>query len=506
MDHTPANDDASFRPSPLRELSFRQRTGLGVAALIVIVGLAWTAQSRTSTELVPLPTNEPLTAATAGELESTLRAAGLTDFRRTGDQILVPAAQLEQYATRLTTNPTKSDHWADEWERQNERLTPFSSHRDREANREIARARLITGMLQQLPDVQQADLVWDEEEQPGWRTATKARATVYLQPKPNRVLTVDVIRSVRLAVAGSKKNLDPADVAVMDLARQITYEGPLPATLGDDLLPSLRSLAELYRREIQQQIPELTTADVAVSVDLPRFFAFVAEHPQDADRKLAATAPTLLRVAATLPHDPDSATLHEETTRRTLSARIVALTGIGETAADRSECIAIVFEQPPASPKANHAAWSQAALAMPSDWRRYAIALGGVLLISLSVLLRRRSQRRPKATLASFPTLHAVNRSAESFDCTPSMATFDDLTHLDRPAVRSIYSHATPRRWAVALRGSSVGVRDHIAAALDPLDAADLRKQCEALGPVTVGDIESSRQRIFESAQQSTTP
>src|SRR5690606_34790908 len=219
-DHDTPNEPPTLM-SLLRDLSPRQRVGLAAAALIVLIGLGWKLASGTTGDLVPLPASEALTGQTRLELMDRFRAAGLNDFQSSGSRLLVPRAQLERYTTVLSSSATAdSDTWAGEWERQNQKLTPFSSNRAREANREIARAKLITEMLQKLPDVQQADVVWDEDEHRGWRESPKARATVYLMPRPGCVLTLEVIRSVRLAVAGSKKNLDPADVAVMDLARQ----------------------------------------------------------------------------------------------------------------------------------------------------------------------------------------------------------------------------------------------------------------------------------------------
>ena len=433
MDHDSQNPTDVPRTSPFRDLSSRQRAGLGVATLIVLVGLSWTVWSRITSDLVPLPTIEPLTATAVRELQATFRSAGSDRLPALG-RSNPRASEIDSRSTPRSCLPTvaTTDHWADEWERQNERLTPFSSHRDREANREIARARLITGMLQQLPDVQQADLVWDEEEQPGWRAAPKARATVYLQPKPDRVLTLDVIRSVRLAVAGSKKNLDPTDVVVMDLARQVTYEGALPASLGDELLPSLRSLAELYRREIQQRIPELHEAAVNVSVDLPRYFAFIAEHPHDAARRLSTAAPGLLRVAVTMPTGATATAGAESSVRRLLAEQIMALTGIGRPGVD-GDRIVVTYDRPtlptpPSQTMWSWPAWPRNRLIPPSDGRSYAAIFGGAALIGLALLIRHRNRTRMNSSHHSFPALHDVNKAAKPSDRPQRLLAFDDLT------------------------------------------------------------------------------
>jgi hypothetical protein len=500
MDHDHAtSDDLPTLRSLLRELSPRQRLGLAFAALIVLVGLGWKLAAQPTGGMVALPASEALSRQARLELIDRFRAAGLDDCRSSGDRLLVPRSQVERYTAVLSASSTGgSDTWAGEWERQNRQLTPFSSNRAREANREIARAKLITEMLQKLPDVQQADVVWDEDEHRGWQQTPKARATVYLMPRPNRVLTLEVIRSVRLAVAGSKKNLDPADVAVMDLARQVTYDGDLPVAVGEDLLPSLQSVAELCRREIAQQIAGLSEADVEVRVDLPRFFAFLAANPHEARQQLSAAAPGLLRVRVAVP--AASGLAADEATRQMLHAQIGRLTGIGEGATADDARIELLFEQQVLaetsrpSPQFSLATWS-----LPQNSATRIAAGGGAALIGLILLVARlRGSQRRRSARRVPPAFHNLAGTAPE-SVVHQLTDLDDLTRLEAATLRVLYPHATPRRWAVALRGSSLAVREHLAAALSAADAHDLRQQCDALGPVTLADIEASRQRILDS-------
>lgn len=497
MDHDHATtEDLPTLRSLLRDLSPRQRLGLAFAALIVLVGLGWKLASQSKGEMVALPASEALSHQARLELVDRFRAAGLDDCRSSGERLLVPRSQLERYTAVLSSSATtERETWAGEWERQNQQLTPFSSNRAREANREIARAKLITEMLQKLPDVQQADVVWDEDEQAGWRQSPKARATVYLMPRAGRVLTLEVIRSVRLAVAGSKKNLDPADVAVMDLARQVTYDGDLPVAVGEDLLPSLQSVAELCRREIVQQITGLNQADVEVRVDLPRFFAFLAANPHHARQQLSAAAPGLLRVRVAVPAASDLP--GDEASRERLQSRISRLTGIGDGASAEEARIELVFDQQsPARASQSAAAFSLATWSLPQTATTRRAAGGAALLIGLLLLLRRRI--RGRRSRQDLPAFHNVGGSGPGLRV-QQLAGFDDLSRLDDATLRALYPHATPRRWAVALRGSPLAVREHLAAALVAADAHELRQQCDQLGPVTLADIEASRQRILDS-------
>ena len=501
MDHDSTPNDATESPiGSWRELTTRQRIGLGMAASIVLLGLSWNFAFNSQGELVPLSTAEPVTTATARKLRTRFRDAGLTNFQISGDQILVPKSQLDRYAAVLPS-ASDSDNWASEWERQNAQLTPFSSSRAREATREIARAKLIANMLRQLPDIEQADVVWDEEEQPGWRQSPRTRATIYLRPKSGRVLTLDVVRSVRHAVAGSKKNLDPTDVVVMDLARQLTYEGELPHSIGENLLPSLQSLAEVYRREITRHVPQLDDAEVTVRVDWPRFLDFIADHPNDASANLTSQARNLLTVHVLIPANHSLVGSDIDKTTTSLTEKIAALTGMRATQQDRNQSIQIEFE-----PAATHVSRADSTSVAGMTWAtfdaRYATSAVAFVMIGIAILLmhRRRSQVMEEPISAAIPTLQDINKASRNHGHRQDIHDFDDIALLNPQHIRSVYAHATPRRWAVALRGSVIETRDEILAALDSLDADELQRQCNQLGPVTIGDIESSRQRILESA------
>jgi Secretory protein of YscJ/FliF family/FliG C-terminal domain len=496
----PAPGAQAAMASAFRQLSQRQRQGLAVAAAAILVGLLWMARQGGTADLVPLRTSEPFTAASLRELKEGFREAGLTGFRLDDEQILVPREQLAQYQAHLAESADAAGNWAAEWQRQNERLTPFSSSRDREASREIARAKHIVEMLSQLPDVEHADVVWDEDERPGWRQAPRARATVYLKPRPGRTLTVDVIRSVRHAVAGSKKNLDPSDVVVMDLVRQVTYDGELPALPGRELLPALHSLAELYRRELQQQIPPLQYAQVAVTVELPAFFEFLGRHPADAAEHLAAQAPGLLRVAVEFPQRVAPEWPRTAGDLQNLRERIVRLTGIGSRTEDASHQILISLPEQPEPELAFPAALRERLAGASRRW----IVLGGLPLMALVLLLARRLPKRPgRRKREPLPTLHDVGAASRSHAAqTPVwLSDFEDLRSLSLEELRALYSHATPRRWAIALRGSERRLAEHLAAALTPSHAAELQQECLVAAPVTLSEIESSRRRILESVQ-----
>ncbi len=242
-------DDSSDSPHPLirafRNLPAGQRRLAPLAALALVVpgGLAGDQSRSRPNTVIPPPRPAPETAL------AHLQERGFHDVQQVRGKLTVPTPRLADARRILDDVATTSTTWADEWEKSNSQLGQFSGNRERDAAREIARARMIGRLLRQMPGVAQADVVWDEEEAAGWREPRRTRCTVYLRPKPGYEITADVARSVRQAVAGSKKHLAAEDIVVLDLERMQTFDA-----VPDGVDDSLRSLAEREAFQIRQQL------------------------------------------------------------------------------------------------------------------------------------------------------------------------------------------------------------------------------------------------------------
>ncbi|HVJ85330.1 MAG TPA: hypothetical protein VM452_06775 [Caulifigura sp.] len=259
-------DDSIDNPNPLarwfRNLPEPQRRLLPVAVLALVLIGGWLATQRGgSTTLVTLPQGLAPAAAIAH-----LGERGLTNVEQArGGKLSVPASKAADAKRFLDEFATVSTTWADEWEKSNAQVSQFSGHRERDAAKEIARARMIGRLLRQMPGIAQADVVWDEEESAGWRAPNKTRCTVYLRPTPGFEITADMARSVRQAVAGSKKHLAAEDIVVMDLDRMTTFDA-----VPDGVDDTARTLAERQvvelRHEVESALRDCPGVRVNVSV------------------------------------------------------------------------------------------------------------------------------------------------------------------------------------------------------------------------------------------------
>ena len=277
-----------------RGLSAAQRVSVIVAALAAGAGIAWVATNRSQTAYVPVLSGRSFDKEELAAARKQLAATGLGDYQVAGRQILAPEDDAARYEAALTADNAGETGWAGAWQKANDALSPFATGRQQQDAREIARARLISDLLAQLPDVAQAEILWDEEPRVGWRQPPRVRATVYLQPRERREITRDVVEAVKQAVAGSKAHLDPADIVVLDLQRMTAW-GPgsaSDATVADE--QRLAVMTAAYRQRIEDALADMDGVRVAVVVEpaaggIP---AVLPERPPPRELQTVSVTPT----------------------------------------------------------------------------------------------------------------------------------------------------------------------------------------------------------------------
>ncbi len=212
----------------------------------------------------PLPELRITSEEEFHKIQQSLKARGLTAAKRNHSELLVPAEQIEAYQSALSSedsSPRSTSRWVAAWQDSTQRLGQFSASRDRQTAEEMARVQVLTRLLKELPNVSDAEIVWDEDDRIGWNRQRRARAAVYLKSKNQRPIDLDVIDAVRRAVAASKRHLRIEDVVVMDQTAMMTYDGQ-DAALSDEM-----KQAAAYRRQIEQLLGYLDGVEVQVHID-----------------------------------------------------------------------------------------------------------------------------------------------------------------------------------------------------------------------------------------------
>ncbi len=217
----------------------------------------------------PVSVGKTFTVAELIRAEETLLQQGKTDFKRRGQRLLVPADKVEEYNAILLASGTLPQNWAEEWEQQYTDIGPFANNKQMDTRKEIARAKLASQMLTALPDIDYANVVWDQEEKARWPAQPKTTATVSVRPKPGHEIPSTLVHAIRVSISGMKANLKPEDVTVLDLGRGIAHQQSLEDDpFNDRVLQRIQQLKDMYRNDIMTAIDYIDSVRVAVNVDI----------------------------------------------------------------------------------------------------------------------------------------------------------------------------------------------------------------------------------------------
>lgn len=247
-----------------------QRATMGLVALVLVASFTYLMTQQGGSGKVPISAGKAFTVEEAMHAEQILLAAGLDDFEMRGGQLLVPRGEAERYNATLIAGGGLPSNWAEEWESQMKELGQFAGSRQRADVKEMARAKMVSSFLSQLPDIAHANVIWDEDQQPGFRAAAKTRATVFLKAKPGHTIEQKTVSAVRMAVANSKKHLSPDDVVVMDIAGQKTYDGSGNGEFGDEAMTKIVRLTAMYEDRVRSALEYIPGVVVTANVNLER--------------------------------------------------------------------------------------------------------------------------------------------------------------------------------------------------------------------------------------------
>ncbi|MFO1095692.1 MAG: hypothetical protein U0992_20660 [Planctomycetaceae bacterium] len=250
---------------------------LGGMATLAAIG--WWTVAAPQGHLQPVLNGRQFSPVEQRQAVETLRAAGIESVRLARRQLLVSEESLAAADAALSKVSEPSSSTTQPTAPIGSILDQFSTTRRQEQATAAARATQVSRLLEQLPGVETAELVWDEEPRVGRRQPPRVRATVFLKPDPGAAIGFETVHAVRTAVAGSRAHLSAADVTVMDISRRLAYEPPADAAAYAAEAGVAQIIAACRRR-----------LDAALA-DIPGIVVSVAPLGPPAGGSVAAKAP-----------------------------------------------------------------------------------------------------------------------------------------------------------------------------------------------------------------------
>ncbi len=255
-----------------RSMSPSQRGTLIAVPTMILVALFLLMFNARSSRYVPLSWGKTFTREELMSAEQTLLDGGLTDFHSKGRRLMVPTGEAERYNAALLEGGALPTDWGLELEKQFESDGIFSSDRQQQARTDIALAKELRRIIRAVPDIEDANVIWARSQGTSrWsRTKHTVTATVNVLPRRNRQLSMQLVHSLRAAVAGMVPDLSPADVTIFDQSTGTSHTADKEGEPFDSkLLTRIKQFEQLHQNKIASHLSSyIPNVVVTVNVEL----------------------------------------------------------------------------------------------------------------------------------------------------------------------------------------------------------------------------------------------
>ena len=231
------------------KLNKKTRILLGVCAAVILVLIVAAALLLNRKEYATLCTG--LTASETSAVISFLSDNGVTDYKISGDSILVPAGREEQLQIQLVTSRTLNSGFF--YETYFDKVGTFSTEAERQEAMRIATQEKLEAMIRQLDGIRDAQVMITPATERVYvldPQTSKASATVLVTPDGNRLLSAGTVESIRYMVSHAVKKLNVGDVTISD-----TYNNTYNDTAsGVGQMADANALKVQYEQEVNNKV------------------------------------------------------------------------------------------------------------------------------------------------------------------------------------------------------------------------------------------------------------
>jgi flagellar M-ring protein FliF len=222
---------------------------------VIGVSLGYLFQDYTGGSKEYLLNGAALTADEANRMQAAIAEAGLNDYVREGNQILVPRGQKATYlgaAASAGALPRNLDTMLLD-ETMNFGITMDGKTRD--ARLKAARELMLSMILRKMDGVEDANVLFDIREAKGFEERLTT-AMVSVRPAAGEALSARTRRLIREAVSKAIAGLDPKDITVLDLLANTQYGGESDINADDYDSPYYQTKIT-YEKDMKARIENL---------------------------------------------------------------------------------------------------------------------------------------------------------------------------------------------------------------------------------------------------------
>lgn len=261
-------------------MTLSQRGTLVVVPALVIGAFAMLLWSRPGASYSALSWGKVFSTEELMTTEQALIQAGLTDFRREGQRLMVPTADLDQYTAAMVESDAIPADMGSELIKNFETLGPFSTDRQRQEMKDALLLKELQRVIMTVPDIERARVGIAGSGRPNsWSRKNRVTANVTVQPRAGRELSQRLVASLRAVVASMVPDLKPSDVTIFDSRNGISYTGEsADDPFNSGLLNRIRELTGQYEQQIQKDLSYIPDVGVTVHVDVENLKSSVTRN------------------------------------------------------------------------------------------------------------------------------------------------------------------------------------------------------------------------------------
>ncbi|HET6424297.1 MAG TPA: hypothetical protein VFG20_11475 [Planctomycetaceae bacterium] len=288
-----------------RSMAPSQRATLVVVPLMVLVGFGWLLLQPKSDGLTALSWGKVYTTEELIAAEQAFLQEGLKDFRREGQRIMVPAADVDKYNAALLKFDAMPADLGGQLLKQYETMGPFSTEKERQERKEAMLLQEVRRVIRAVPEIQDARVAIASSGRRGFGPKSKTTANVTVTPRNRRELSPRLVSSIQAAVSSMVPDLKPSDVTVFDVVNGVSYKGDAADEPFDSkLISRTREFESNYQQQIQRDLSYIPDVGVTVHVDVDKVKSeFVRSQVID-PKKTAALFSQEMKIKDTMQQQP----------------------------------------------------------------------------------------------------------------------------------------------------------------------------------------------------------
>lgn len=261
-----------------QSMSGSQRAILLAVPVLMMLAFGVLFFRESNSSYVSLSLGKDFSTAEVIHAEEVLLRAGLTDFTRKGQRIMVPQTEVPRYNAALIEGGGLPTDWASEWQEQFEKSSMFVSKDQLQVMRDIALGNQLRRMIRAIPVIEDASVMWARSKKRlRWNNTTpEVTATVMVKPRPGKELTQQLVISLRAAVATMVPDLTAESVTVFDQSTGTSFTADDKNDAFDSkFITWVNKHTKNYQDKILDSLSYIPDVIVNVNVDVENLKRYV---------------------------------------------------------------------------------------------------------------------------------------------------------------------------------------------------------------------------------------